>query len=110
MTDSLGSVARLTPCGQRSDRGCFACLTAHSGHLPPCGGGRLARSTREPGGGYLLCCTKHPPPHPSPSRGDGGDFGSLLQTNSYRFWGEEWRRERAGTLAQAARRGAEAHG
>src|SRR6266851_10246707 len=40
-------------------------LAACSGYLPPCGGGRIARAAREPGGGSRSAeSNKHPSPHP----------------------------------------------
>src|SRR5260370_27062468 len=47
-------------------------LEARSGYLPPCGGGRLARAGREPGGGCRVRRVKQVPPSPSlPHKGGG---------------------------------------
>ena len=47
-------------------------LPARSGYLSPCGGGRLARGAREPGGGSWLRRDEQIPPSPSlPHKGGG---------------------------------------
>src|ERR1051326_5947791 len=71
-------------------------LTARSGYLPPCGGGRFARFAREPGGGYGVHGIKFT--HPSPSRPHRGGGSRLRAVRS-----EIRSRSQANTAANAAR-------
>src|SRR5207249_2440239 len=73
------------------DQGNCIWPAARSGYLPPCGGGRLARVAREPGGGCGVRRIKQVPPSPSlPTRGEGDDCdppGAICDSPAQVTWG-----------------------
>src|SRR2546429_2306117 len=62
-------------CGGRRDAaGVFAVACDFTGVTSPLAG-EVGVAERRREEGRLLCETRHPPPHPSPTRGEGGEWG-----------------------------------